>query len=85
MSEHKKIRNSVFKRDNYQCLKCGSKENLTLDHIIPKSKGGKFTRRNLQTLCFKCNLEKKTDIQVFTKNKNVVKMVKINIKKLEVK
>jgi 5-methylcytosine-specific restriction endonuclease McrA len=37
---------------------CGSKKSLTLDHVIPKSKGGMNTWENLVTSCFKCNLKK---------------------------
>lgn len=54
-------RESVYKRDNFKCLKCGSKNNLTLDHILAKSKGGNNDVDNLQTLCFDCNQEKKTE------------------------
>lgn len=53
------IRQQVFKRDNYKCCKCGTKHKLTLDHIVPKSAGGLFEFLNLQTLCKKCNFEKK--------------------------
>lgn len=41
---------------NNKCAKCGKKENLTIDHIIPRSKGGvKHGQHNLQVLCNKCN------------------------------
>ena len=51
-------RKYIFIRDNYTCLCCGSKRRLTIDHIIPWSKGGGGERKNLQTLCESCNLEK---------------------------
>ena len=49
---------NVFKRDNHTCQYCGKKEELTLDHLIPKSKGGKTTWTNLVTACKKCNSRK---------------------------
>lgn len=49
---------NVFKRDNYECVYCGSKENLTLDHVKPQSKGGKDTWENLVTACKPCNAKK---------------------------
>ena len=48
-------REFIYKRDNYKCVMCGEKENLTLDHIIPISKGGKTELNNLQTMCKRCN------------------------------
>jgi len=48
----------VWKRDDGKCTKCGSRENLEFDHIIPLAKGGSNTARNLQLLCAKCNREK---------------------------
>lgn len=55
-----KIRWNVFEKDNYQCVFCGNKKELEVDHIIPIAKGGKHTMANFQTLCRKCN-EKKSD------------------------
>jgi len=40
------------------CLFCGSKERLTIDHIIPVSKNGGNNEENLQCLCSKCNSKK---------------------------
>jgi len=52
----------VWRRDGGKCVKCGSKENLEFDHIIPLSKGGSNTARNIQLLCEKCNREKSDKI-----------------------
>jgi len=51
-------RNRIYKRDNHTCVYCGSTRQLTLDHVIPKSKGGKNDWNNLVTSCQKCNLKK---------------------------
>lgn len=53
-------RENVFKRDEYECVYCGrrGKSNLTIDHVIPKAKGGKDTWDNLVTACLTCNQEK---------------------------
>lgn len=48
----------VWRRDGGKCIKCGSQEKLEFDHIIPHSKGGSDTARNLQLLCEKCNRSK---------------------------
>jgi hypothetical protein len=52
------IRENVFKRDNHECVYCGSCKNLTIDHVIPQSKGGKDSWDNLVTACRSCNAEK---------------------------
>jgi len=52
----------IFKRDNFTCQNCGSQEFLELDHIIPISKGGKEKKENYQTLCKKCNVRKKDNL-----------------------
>jgi 5-methylcytosine-specific restriction endonuclease McrA len=51
-------RNRIYKRDNHQCVYCGSKKQLTIDHVIPKSRGGNNEWENLVTSCFKCNAKK---------------------------
>lgn len=59
-----KLKN-LTKRDNGQCLKCKTKENLTVDHIVPQSVGGKNCLINLQVLCKTCNEEKGNEIVVY--------------------
>ncbi|WP_345268156.1 HNH endonuclease [Nibrella viscosa] len=51
-------RQNIFKRDNHRCQYCGTTEDLTLDHVIPKSKGGKTNWDNLLTACKRCNSRK---------------------------
>lgn len=51
-------RQNIFKRDNHSCQYCGAGADLTLDHLIPKSKGGKSTWTNLVTACKRCNARK---------------------------
>lgn len=51
-------RNRIYRRDNYQCVYCGSRKELTLDHVIPKSRGGLNDWTNLVTSCSKCNIKK---------------------------
>jgi 5-methylcytosine-specific restriction endonuclease McrA len=53
-------RENVFRRDNHECVYCGSdnKRDLTLDHVIPQSKGGENSWENLVTACKKCNSQK---------------------------
>ena len=51
-------RHNIFKRDGGKCQYCGTNKDLTIDHIIPRSKGGKSTWTNLVTACKKCNSKK---------------------------
>lgn len=56
-------RRNVFGRDNYTCLYCGAQpgtEELTYDHVLPRSRGGKTNWENIATCCWDCN-EKKAD------------------------
>ena len=52
----------VWNRDGGKCVRCGEQELLEYDHIIPVSKGGSNTARNIQLLCQKCNREKGANI-----------------------
>lgn len=51
-------RHNIFKRDGNKCQYCGTNKNLTLDHLIPRSKGGKSSWTNLVTACQLCNAKK---------------------------
>lgn len=54
-------RRNVLKRDNYTCQYCGNrldKSELTLDHILPRSRGGEHTWENLVAACAPCNRRK---------------------------
>jgi 5-methylcytosine-specific restriction endonuclease McrA len=54
-------RKNIYARDHNMCQYCGHKFNpkfLTLDHIIPESKGGPFSWHNLVACCVKCNRRK---------------------------
>lgn len=48
-------RQNVFKRDRQECQYCGSTRDLTLDHVMPRSRGGNSSWLNLVTACKKCN------------------------------
>lgn len=54
----KEVRESIFLRDGHACLKCGSRDSISLDHIIPLASGGDNSTSNLQTLCKSCNSSK---------------------------
>jgi len=54
-------RKNVFKRDSYCCQYCGVQlcdKTATIDHVIPKCKGGGFSWTNLVAACKSCNLSK---------------------------
>lgn len=51
-------RQNIFKRDNHTCAYCGTREHLTIDHVIPRSMGGRDSWENLITACQKCNSRK---------------------------
>jgi hypothetical protein len=58
-----RIKDQVWKRDEGECVKCGSNIDLEYDHIKPVSAGGKSTYRNLQLLCENCNRSKGAKIE----------------------
>ncbi|HEX3717357.1 MAG TPA: HNH endonuclease [Verrucomicrobiae bacterium] len=57
------VRREVWRRGQGQCAKCGSRVNLEYDHIVPVSKGGSNTARNVELLCESCNRSKSDAIE----------------------
>ncbi|MCX7610287.1 MAG: HNH endonuclease [Ignavibacterium sp.] len=54
----KRIRSYVYERDNYTCYYCGivcDSNNISLDHLYPRSRGGSDFPENLVTSCCRCN------------------------------
>lgn len=73
---------NIFFRDNYRCTYCGiqfSKNSLTLDHVIPLSKGGEKTWNNIVTACHPCNNKKGDRVLEQTELKLLKKPVKPSV------
>ncbi|MEM7794178.1 MAG: HNH endonuclease [Cyanobacteria bacterium P01_C01_bin.118] len=51
-------RREVLRRDGHSCQYCGSRRQLTLDHVVPRSQGGPHTWDNVVTACAPCNSRK---------------------------
>ena len=52
---------NIYARDEYRCQYCGTKcsiDQLTYDHVTPRSRGGKTTWENIVSCCYACNAEK---------------------------
>ena len=49
---------NVFLRDRFTCQYCGAREELTFDHVLPRSRGGTTTWENVVAACSPCNLRK---------------------------
>jgi 5-methylcytosine-specific restriction endonuclease McrA len=49
---------NVFLRDRFQCQYCGAGHDLTFDHVVPRSRGGRTTWENVVAACAPCNLKK---------------------------
>ena len=58
------VKDKVWNRDGGKCIICGSNELIEFDHIIPFSRGGANTYRNIQILCQSCNRSKSDSIGV---------------------
>jgi 5-methylcytosine-specific restriction endonuclease McrA len=54
----KPSRSMIYKRDNNTCQYCGAKTRLTIDHVIPRCRGGQDTWENLVVACSTCNTKK---------------------------
>lgn len=98
MAISKKIRFEVFKRDGFQCAYCGKtppQVTLEVDHIDPKSKGGKDDINNLITACFDCNRGKRNiplnkvpaklaeNLEVLQEQEDQIKAYRQFVKKIE--
>jgi 5-methylcytosine-specific restriction endonuclease McrA len=59
-AEQRKIsRRALFARDEWSCVYCGTNGGrLTLDHVLPRSRGGDSVWENVVTACAPCNLKK---------------------------
>ena len=58
-AQRKISRRALFARDNWRCVYCGSTGGrLTLDHVVPRSRGGDSVWENVVTSCAPCNLRK---------------------------
>ncbi|MEQ8833991.1 MAG: HNH endonuclease [Miltoncostaeaceae bacterium] len=51
-------RRAVFARDGFSCQYCGATHHLTVDHVVPRSRGGDSSWTNVVTACAPCNLRK---------------------------
>ena len=51
-------RRAVFARDGWECQYCGARTTLTVDHVIPRSKGGGSSWENIVAACAPCNRRK---------------------------
>ena len=49
---------NVFLRDRFQCQYCGSPDQLTFDHVVPRRLGGRTTWENVAAACAPCNMRK---------------------------
>lgn len=49
---------NLFLRDGFQCQYCGSGDDLTFDHVLPRRLGGQTTWKNITTACAYCNMKK---------------------------
>ena len=55
---YKPSRSMIYKRDNNTCQYCGATTKLTIDHVIPRCRGGEDTWENLVVACSTCNTKK---------------------------
>ena len=67
---------NVFLRDRFSCQYCGKKfptQELTFDHLVPRSRGGTTNWKNVVTACSRCNLRKGNhlpeSVKMYPKNK----------------
>lgn len=66
------MRRAVYERDKFQCVYCGSEENLQCDHVVPVSKGGPTTLANLAAACRTCNARKRDRDRKFLERSEII-------------
>jgi len=76
--KHCLSRKNILFRDGFTCQYCSSEDDLTIDHVIPASRGGKWDWENLVTACSRCNSRKgnKTLLQANMKLRKIPKAPK---------
>lgn len=80
---HRPSKSMIYKRDKHKCQYCGSTKDLTIDHIIPKSRGGEDTWENLVVACSTCNT-KKGDIPLEQTGMRLAKKPKAHYNKMQI-
>lgn len=89
--EERPSKSMIYKRDENKCQYCGSTRGLTLDHVIPRSKGGKDTWENLVVACSSCNTKKgdklleQTGMKLLKQPKRPFNKILFNLNKSNVK
>lgn len=58
VAQRKISRRALFARDEWRCQYCGASGKLTLDHVVPRSRGGVSSWNNVVASCAPCNLRK---------------------------
>ncbi|WP_145500893.1 HNH endonuclease signature motif containing protein [Streptomyces sp. CFMR 7] len=51
----RRIRPAALVRDGFRCVRCGARNDLEVDHVVPVARGGSWTLENAQTLCQPCH------------------------------
>ena len=51
-------RRKIIEKWNHKCAYCGSEKKLTIDHVIPRARGGKDSAENMVCCCHECNQDK---------------------------
>jgi 5-methylcytosine-specific restriction protein A len=54
----RRVRPQALARDQFTCVRCGERDGLEVDHVVPIAQGGTWTLDNAQTLCRHCHAEK---------------------------
>ena len=86
----KPTRALIYQRDDNTCQYCGSQKKLTVDHVIPRSRGGQDTWENMVVACSSCNTKKGNTLLEQTgmklkrtprpmENKIILKLYKSNV------